>query len=68
MRRRVFLSGLFLTGVGLPVLAGCEFGGRRVRWLHLSIRVANMSSAANLRRQVTSGLAGSSTPTSWVTT
>ena len=24
MRRRVFLSGLFLTGVGLPVLAGCK--------------------------------------------
>ena len=24
MRRRVFLSGVFLAGVGLPVLAGCK--------------------------------------------
>ena len=27
MRRRVFLSGAFLTGVGLPVLAGCKVPG-----------------------------------------
>ena len=24
MRRRVFLSGALLTGVGLPLLAGCK--------------------------------------------
>jgi len=27
MRRRVFLSGVILTGVGLPVLAGCKVPG-----------------------------------------
>ena len=41
MRRRVFLSGAFLTGAGVPLLAGCkaplavEGSGR----FHLSISI-----------------------------
>ena len=31
MRRRVFLSGSFLTGVGLPLLAGCKLPWRSKR-------------------------------------
>jgi len=31
MRRRVFLSGAVLTGVGLPLLAGCKLPWRSKR-------------------------------------
>ena len=61
MRRRVFLSGSFLTGVGLPLLAGCKLPWR-------SKRQADSSSAASASAGGASGTAvpaASAVPQGW---
>ena len=61
MRRRVFLSGSFLTGVGLPLLAGCKLPWR-------SKRQADSSSAASASAGGASGAsvpAASAVPQGW---
>ena len=61
MRRRVFLSGSFLTGVGLPLLAGCKLPWR-------SKRQADSSSAASASAGKASGTAvpaASTVPQGW---
>ena len=49
MRRRVFLSGVFLAGVGLPVLAGCKLpwqSGRQAGSASVSASAGKASGAA----------------------
>ena len=61
MRRRVFLSGAVLTGVGLPLLAGCKLPWR-------SKRQADSSSAASASAGGASGTAvpaASAAPQGW---
>ena len=58
MRRRVFLSGLFLTGVGLPVLAGCKAPG----W---SGRQTGTASASTDKSSGTAVPAASGAPQGW---
>ncbi|OLO67310.1 flagellar motor protein MotB [Actinomyces oris] len=59
MRRRVFLSGAILTGVGLPVLAGCK-----APWQSKS--QAGSTSAASASAGKASGVpAASSAPQGW---
>ncbi|WP_309324698.1 OmpA family protein [Actinomyces acetigenes] len=59
MRRRVFLSGSFLTGVGLPLLTGCKLPWR-------SKRQPASSSAASASAGKASGVpAASGAPQGW---
>ena len=60
MRRRVFLSGLFLTGVGLPVLAGC-----RLPWQSKGQAGSTSASASADKSSGTAVPAASGAPQGW---
>ena len=59
MRRRVFLSGSFLTGVGLPLLAGCKLPWRSKR------QAGSTSSASAGKASGTAVPAASGAPQGW---
>ena len=60
MRRRVFLSGLFLTGVGLPVLAGCK-----LPWQSKGQAGSTSASASAGKASGTAVPAASAAPQGW---
>ena len=60
MRRRVFLSGAILTGVGLPLLAGC-----RLPWQSRRQTGSTSASASTGKASGTAVPAASSAPQGW---
>ena len=60
MRRRVFLSGVILTGVGLPLLAGCK-----LPWQSRRQTGSTSASASTGKASGTAVPAASSAPQGW---